>query len=140
MYLSEHIIIHAYKKIHSTQTNTQMLAYTAMTELTDGILDGARLLADSLNDSMGVPCCRDENITQWTVSQSLHNGQSVQSTTSCPISHSKTAVSLTLCCFISCCTARARHQNAFRDLHSYSNSNTPSHSVVSRVHKNRRLK
>ena len=78
MYLSEHIIIHAYKKIHSTQTNTQMLAYTAMTELVDGILDGARLLADSLNDSMGVPCCRDENITQWTVSQSLHNGQSVQ--------------------------------------------------------------
>ena len=56
-----------------------MLAYTAMTELMDGILDGARLLADSLSDSMGVPCCRDENITQWTVSQSLHNGQSVQS-------------------------------------------------------------
>lgn len=117
-----------YKKIRSTQTNTQMLAYTAMTELTDGILDGARLLADSLSDSMGVPCCRDENITQWTVSQSLHNGQSVQSTTSCPISRSKTAVSLTLCCFISCCTARARHQNTFRDvllhelLHSYSNS------------------
>ena len=34
-----------------------------MTELVDGILDSARLLADSLSDSMGVPCCTDENIT-----------------------------------------------------------------------------
>ena len=116
-----------YKKIRSTQTNTQMLAYTAMTELMDGILDGARLLADSLSDSMGVPCCRDENITQWTVSQSLHNGQSVQSTTSCPISRSKTAVSLTLCCFISS-ALQEQDIKTLRDvllhelLHSYSNS------------------
>ena len=40
-----------------------------MTELEDGILDGARLLADSLSDSMGVPCCRDRR--HYKISQIL---------------------------------------------------------------------
>ena len=40
-----------------------------MTELEDGILDGARLLADSLRDSMGVPCCRDRR--HYTINQIL---------------------------------------------------------------------